>query len=175
MADPSDGGAARCGGYGGGWIGPRRQIHLGRRYREGITQAPIDLVQSEATVATRQQELIYARNAAANSEDDLKARLGFDLPHEWEVRVETTDSYDMDPVLPNLQESIDVALEKRPAILRQELELLRFGGGADPQPDNGIRYRPTALRLRPHRAQQSPPRVLPHPMRPRPEVCGIRL
>jgi outer membrane protein TolC len=103
-----------------------RLLEETRQRVEVGTSAPIDLVQSEATVATRQQELIYARNAAANSEDDLKARLGFDLPHEWEVRVETTDSYDMDPVLPNLQESIDVALEKRPAILRQELELARL-------------------------------------------------
>ncbi len=90
------------------------------------TSAPIDMVQSEATVATRNQELIYAYNAANNAEDSLKALLGFDLPHEWAVRIETTDSYEMDPVLPNLEDSIDEALEKRPAIIRQELELARL-------------------------------------------------
>jgi len=90
------------------------------------TSAPIDMVQSEATVATRQQELIYARNAAANAEDNLKGLLGFDLPHEWEVQIETTDPYEMDPVLPDLQESIETALDKRPAILRQELEMARL-------------------------------------------------
>ena len=90
------------------------------------TSAPIDTVQSEATVATRQQELIYANNATANAEDNLKALLGFDLPNEWQVRIETTDSYEMEPVLPDLQQSIDAALEKRPAILVQELELERL-------------------------------------------------
>ena len=90
------------------------------------TSAPIDTVQSEATVATRQQELIYANNATANAEDNLKAQLGFDLPNEWQVRIETTDSYEMEPVLPDLQQSIDAALEKRPAILVQELELARL-------------------------------------------------
>jgi outer membrane protein TolC len=90
------------------------------------TSAPIDMVQSEATVATRVQELIYARNATSNAEDNLKALLGFNLPHEWEVKIETTDSYEMEPVLPDLQESIETALERRPAILRQELELERL-------------------------------------------------
>ena len=90
------------------------------------TSAPIDMVQSEATVATREQELIYANNAAANAEDNLKAVLGFDLPHEWKVRIETTDSYNVDPLLPDLEESIEIALRKRPAIIQQELELERL-------------------------------------------------
>jgi outer membrane protein TolC len=90
------------------------------------TSAPIDMVQSEATVANRVQELIYARNATANAEDNLKALLGFDLPHEWQVEIEATDSYNMEPVLPDLQKSIETALDKRPAIIRQELELARL-------------------------------------------------
>jgi hypothetical protein len=84
------------------------------------------MVQSEATVANRQQELIYVRNAAANAEDNLKALLGFNLPHEWQVKIEATDSYEMEPVLPDLQKSIETALEKRPSIIRQELELERL-------------------------------------------------
>ncbi len=90
------------------------------------TSAPIDTVQSEATVATRNQELIFALNAASNAEDNLKGLLGFDQPHEWEVRIETTDSYVIEPILPNLDESIGTALVKRPAILRQELEMQRL-------------------------------------------------
>jgi outer membrane protein TolC len=90
------------------------------------TSAPIDMVQSEATVATRVQELIYANNAASTAEDNLKALLGFDLPHEWTVQIETTDSYDTRPLLPDLEESIEVALRKRPAIIQQELEMERL-------------------------------------------------
>ena len=90
------------------------------------TSAPIDMVQSEATVANRVQELIYTRNATANAEDNLKALLGFDLPHEWQVEIDATDSYNMEPVLPDLQDSIETALDKRPAIIRQELELARL-------------------------------------------------
>ena len=90
------------------------------------TSAPIDTVQSEATVATRNQELIYALNAAANAEDNLKGLLGFDQPQEWQVRIETTDSYVIEPILPDLDDSISTALVKRPAILRQELEMQRL-------------------------------------------------
>jgi outer membrane protein TolC len=97
----------------------RQRIEVG-------TSAPIDQVQSEATVATRQQELIYAYNAAANAEDNLKGLLGFDLPQEWKVEIETTDSYEVEPYLPDLEESIEVALRKRPAIIQSELELERL-------------------------------------------------
>jgi outer membrane protein len=103
-----------------------RLLEETRQRVEVGTSAPIDMVQSEATVATRHQELIYTNNAAANAEDNLKALLGFDLPHEWQVRVETTDSYNVDPLLPDLGESIETALHKRPAIIQQELEMERL-------------------------------------------------
>ena len=103
-----------------------RLLEETRQRVEVGTSAPIDLVQSEATVATRKQELIYAYNAADNAEDNLKGLLGFDQPHEWQARIEATDSYNVDPLLPDLEESIDIALQKRPAIIRQELELERL-------------------------------------------------
>ena len=103
-----------------------RLLEETRQRVEVGTSAPIDMVQSEATVATRHQELIYANNAAANAEDNLKGLLGFDLPHEWQVRVEATDSYNVDPLLPDLGESIETALHKRPAIIQQELEMDRL-------------------------------------------------
>jgi len=103
-----------------------RLLEETRQRVEVGTSAPIDLVQSEATVATRKQELIYALNAAANAEDSLKGLLGFDRPEEWQMRIETTDSYITQPVLPDLDESIETALEKRPALLRQELEMERL-------------------------------------------------
>ena len=103
-----------------------RLLEETRQRVEVGTSAPIDMVQSEATVATRNQELIYADNAASNAEDNLKGLLGFDLPHEWQVRIETTDSYETDPYFPDLGESIETALRTRPAIIQQELELERL-------------------------------------------------
>ncbi len=73
------------------------------------TSAPIDTVQSEATVATRVQDLIYARNLAANAEDQLKAVLGFDDPREWMVTITTTEEYGYTPIEPDLREAIETA------------------------------------------------------------------
>jgi outer membrane protein TolC len=87
------------------------------------TSAPIDTVQSEATVATRVQDLIYARNAAANAEDSLKAVLGFDDPREWMTTITTTEGYDYQPLTPDLREAIETAHVDRPEIREKLLEL----------------------------------------------------
>jgi len=87
------------------------------------TSAPIDTVQSEATVATRVQDLIYARNLAANAEDSLKAVLGFDDPREWMVTITTTEEYGYNPVEPDLREAIETAHRSRPEIREKLLEL----------------------------------------------------
>jgi len=87
------------------------------------TSAPIDTVQSEATVATRVQDLIYARNLAANAEDSLKAVLGFDDPREWMMTITTTEDYGYNPVEPNLREAIETAHHSRPEVREKLLEL----------------------------------------------------
>ena len=86
------------------------------------TSAPIDLVQSEAGVATRCQALITARNVASNAEDALKTVLGFDQPAEWLTTIETTQSYEFNPFLPDLARSIETGLAKRPEIRQKQLQ-----------------------------------------------------
>jgi HAE1 family hydrophobic/amphiphilic exporter-1 len=87
------------------------------------TSAPIDTVQSEATVATRRQEQITRRNAAANAEDMLKAVLGFDEPQEWMTTIATTESYDYEPIKPELREAIETAHRERPEIREKLFEM----------------------------------------------------
>jgi len=87
------------------------------------TSAPIDLVQSEATVATRVQDLIAARNLAANAEDSLKAVLGFDDPSEWTVTIVTTEEYGYAPMEPDLLKAIETAHRSRPEIREKDLEI----------------------------------------------------
>ncbi len=92
------------------------------RVRVG-TSAPIDLVQSEAAVAARRQELITARNAAADAEDALKSVLGFDQPEEWTVHIETRDELAIEPLEVDLDTAIQAALDRRPEIHRQMLAI----------------------------------------------------
>jgi outer membrane protein TolC len=87
------------------------------------TSAPIDLVQSEATVAARLQDLIVARNLAGNAEDTLKSVLGFDEPREWMRPIETTEEARTAAFEPDLAEAIRVALAERPVLMQQELSL----------------------------------------------------
>jgi len=87
------------------------------------TSAPIDLVQSEAGVATRLEDVIAARNLSANAEDSLKAVLGFDQPGEWMTSIETLEGYEFQPLEPDLREAIDTAIEQRPEIRRKQLEM----------------------------------------------------
>jgi outer membrane protein len=87
------------------------------------TSAPIDLVQSEAGVATRRQRLIAARNAASNAEDVLKGMLGFNEPAEWTRKIETTQTYEFKPLDVDLRQSIETALQERPEIRQQQLQL----------------------------------------------------
>ena len=87
------------------------------------TSAPIDTVQSEATVATRRQDQITRRNAAANAEDTLKSHLGFDDPREWMLTIATTEDYTYEPLTPDLREAIETAHRLRPEIREQLLTM----------------------------------------------------
>jgi outer membrane protein len=90
------------------------------RVRVG-TSAPIDLVQSEAGVATRRQDLIVARNNRDNMEDALKKVLGFTSPAEWAVSIKTVEPYGFQPVEVDLAASIEEALSQRPEVRQQAL------------------------------------------------------
>lgn len=92
------------------------------RIRVG-TSAPIDQIQSEASVAARRQDVILAENARANAEDALKKVLGFESEEEWALKILTTESYDFRAVEVDLKESIDEALAGRSELHRQNLEL----------------------------------------------------
>ncbi len=90
------------------------------------TSAPIDIIQSESGVATRKQAVIAAKNTASNAEDNLKRALGFDRPDEWTASIKTTEDYFIKPVHPDLRQSIDTALEKRPDLEQAKLDLDRL-------------------------------------------------
>lgn len=87
------------------------------------TSAPIDMVQSQAGVASRREEVIAARNAAGNAEDTLKAVLGFDQPQEWLMPIDATEDYEVEPVAVDLAQAIETALAQRPELSQQQLAI----------------------------------------------------
>jgi outer membrane protein TolC len=94
------------------------------------TSAPIDIVQSEATVATREQEIIVAQHAVDEAEDLLKRLMGFENPEDWRSRIVPLDSLVIVPTSPDLDESMARAfasrLELRQSALEREITDLNY-------------------------------------------------
>lgn len=86
------------------------------------TSAPIDIVQSEATVAAREQDIIVAENAVQGAADTLKLLLGFEDPEDWKSQIIPTDTLETATVTPGLDEAIEESLKRRVELRQRELE-----------------------------------------------------
>jgi outer membrane protein TolC len=86
------------------------------------TLAPIDIVQSEATVASREVDIIVAENQVENAADVLKDLMGFENPDDWKSRIVPTDALEATTTSANLDQSIAEALQRRPDLRQRELE-----------------------------------------------------
>jgi outer membrane protein len=111
------------------------------------TSAPIDIVQSEATVASRELDIILAENQVGNAADVLKGLMGFENPEDWKSRIVPTDALGVTTTTVNLDESIANALQRRPELRQRQLEtqisqinLLSARNAALPQLDLSLRY-----------------------------------
>ena len=104
------------------------------------TSAPIDIVQSEATVAAREQEIIVAANAVEASRDLLKELMGFENPEDWQSLIVPTDSLEATPERVDLAAAIDLALARRLELKQRQLEA-EIGEVSLLAADNAVRPR----------------------------------
>jgi outer membrane protein len=111
------------------------------------TSAPIDIVQSEATVAAREQDIIIAENAVEAAADNLKQLLGFENPADWSSEIIPVDALESRPEPVDLQAALEQALKRRVEIKEQELtqdisrlNLIAARNGVLPTLDLGITY-----------------------------------
>lgn len=77
------------------------------------TSAPIDIVQSEATVAAREQEIIVAENLVEAAADNLKFLMGFENPEDWRSVIVPVDTLDVGVVPVDAEEATRTALAER--------------------------------------------------------------
>jgi outer membrane protein TolC len=125
-----------------------QQLHEQNRIRVDVgTLAPLELVQSEAGVATRDEEIILAEAAVQQAEDDLRQLLNLEHGELWATPIELDPEDQRDPVAVDLQEAIDLALRERPEIAQQRLALESllveqgyFRNQRLPQVDLQVRY-----------------------------------
>lgn len=88
------------------------------------TRAPLELVQSEATIALRQEEIILAETILGDSEDELRRLLNLP-PDAWRVPIEPTTEAEIPPRSIDLDEAIETAMAERPELASQRLLLQR--------------------------------------------------
>ena len=89
------------------------------------TLAPIELVQAETQVKTRQGDVILAEAALRDADDQLKAVLNIpESMGSWGVRLQPTDSPSIAPVsTAAVEEQVDIALQQRPDYLSSQLDI----------------------------------------------------
>lgn len=100
------------------------ELHANNKVRVDVgTLAPLELVQSEAQIATREEDIIRARGAVGDAEDLLFYYLNIDQGEAWsKTLVPETEAIIEHPQV-ELDASIHLALQNRPEIVSQHLQL----------------------------------------------------
>jgi outer membrane protein TolC len=89
------------------------------------TMAPLDIVQAEAEVATREEAVIIAEAAIERQQDLLRALIfGPKAPEMWNTRIEPTEQYVFAPTAVDTDAAVRAALSQRTDIqvARKNLE-----------------------------------------------------
>lgn len=92
------------------------------------TLAPLELVQSEAGIASREEEIIRAEGAIGDAADRLRQLLNLDQGPIWDLAIVPTSDPASERVTVDLGEAIQTALDKRPEIAAElaSLETLKI-------------------------------------------------
>ena len=99
----------------------QRSLKENRARVEIGTMAPIDIVQAEAEVATREEAVIVAEAAIARAEDQLRALIyGEHAAEQWSARLTPTDAATFTPVAVDLQGAVQAALDARTDIVQAQ-------------------------------------------------------
>ncbi|HKI01764.1 MAG TPA: TolC family protein [Thermoanaerobaculia bacterium] len=88
------------------------------------TLAPLEMVQSEAAIATRDEDIIRATSAIGDAEDELRRLLNLPTTEGlWQKPIVPTTAPETERISIDLAAAINTALEERPELRTQELQL----------------------------------------------------
>jgi outer membrane protein len=88
------------------------------------TLAPLELTQSEAAIATREEGIIQATSAVGDAEDTLRQLLNLPPGPLWQTAiVPTSDPKTNEKVTVNVDEALRIARAQRPELASQQLQL----------------------------------------------------
>lgn len=80
------------------------------------TQAPIEIYSAQVGVATREEEIITARNLVESAQDNIKKLLNVQSVEEWEAPVIPAEKIAVEKTEFDLNESFQAAMELRPDV-----------------------------------------------------------
>ena len=104
-----------------------RELHDRNRIQVDVgTLAPIELVQSEATIAEREEGIISAEAAAADASDRLLELLNLPRAMIDDLAVEPVTEPDTEPLDVDLEQAIETALAERSEVRQQQIEVERL-------------------------------------------------
>ncbi|MFQ5525409.1 MAG: TolC family protein [Thermoanaerobaculia bacterium] len=99
-----------------------KQLHEQNRIRVDVgTLAPLELVQSEAGIATREEQIIRARALVGDSEDVLRQLMNLEEPSLWDLDLILETDAERDEVAIDVDEAIATALAERPELRTKRL------------------------------------------------------
>jgi outer membrane protein len=125
-----------------------KELHEMNRIQVDVgTMAPLELVQSEVGVATREEEVLRAETRAQDAADRLRQLLNLEGDAIWTTPILPTTAPETERITIDIDQSIEVALAER-SILRQQgllienLDLDRrvFANLVKPRLDLQLRY-----------------------------------
>ncbi len=105
-------------------LGLAKELHERNRIQVEVgTMAPLELVQSEAAIATREGTIIGAAAAVGNAEDALRRLLNVPSGTLWETPIEPTTRPETERIAISVDEAIKTAYDSRPELRTQDLQL----------------------------------------------------
>lgn len=101
-----------------------RELHERNRIQVEVgTMPPLDLVQSEANVATREEDIIRAQAAVGDAEDQLRLLLSLPPGEIWSKPIRTSTPPETEAAVVNVDQAIEIANRERPELKRQQIAI----------------------------------------------------
>jgi outer membrane protein len=103
-------------------LGLATELHERNRIQVEVgTLAPLELVQSEAAIATREEDIIRSQQAVGDSEDTLRRLLNLPQGPLWETEIRPETNPEAEAAAVDVAAAIRTALDERPEVRAQQL------------------------------------------------------
>ena len=104
-----------------------QELHSRNKIQVDVgTLAPLELVQSEAAIATREEDIIRAEAAVGDAADQLRQLLDLPPGDVWSAEIVPTTKPEIERITIDVDQAIETALASRPEIRTQLGQLERL-------------------------------------------------